>query len=457
MNKTHGSFRLLLLLSIALWLLIGCADNGRANPNGQTAVLPSPRPATTLQPTFTPQATAGPLPSLTPPPPRPTAVPSTPIPFADTVFELRYQIPALSLDRRLQGNVASEIVAVDETTGLSRQRSNQAGIMLELRAALPAMKLEPLPADCPGCVSVTYDMPGLDVSGSGWLQDPVLLASIENYLTAALGPHFPPDTVVGLRRAASPYAPAHSVALTSDGRIWTWLATEAQVSSPGEAATDLLSLSLLPDLPLTDLQPTYAADCAGSPLETLLIRRSDIAWEGEIVCPEMALPDTLLPLYLELDQRLAAKTADVSLPRPALPFPLDGLVDYRRADGSQLTLLADGTLIGIDTSSNVFTGTLTSTSPLSLTATLVRSNLLQPGLRTFTAAPSAMPQTILVVRGPTGVLDGQWDTLPDREIFVTLNNLLADLIGGGPADPAAPQPEAEETAVSTTIAPSPTP
>lgn len=456
MNNNPGSLRLL-LLSFALWLLIGCANNGRANPNGQTAVLPSPRPAITLQPTFTPQATAGPLPSLTPPPPRPTAVPSTPIPFADTVFELRYQIPMLALDRRLQGNVASEIVAVDETTGLSRQRSNQAGIMLELRAALPEMKLEPLPADCPGCVFVTYDMPGLGASGSGWLQDPVLLASIENYLTAALGPHFPPDTMVGLRRAASPFAPAHSVALTSDGRVWTWLATEAEVSPPGEAIPDRLELNLLPDLTLADLQTTYTADCAGSPLETLLIRRSDITWEGDIVCPEMALPDTLLPLYLELDQRLAAKTADVSLPHPASPFPLDGLVDYRRADGSQLSLLADGTLIGIDTSGDIFTGTLTSTSPLSLTATLVRSNLLQPGLRTFTAAPSATPQTILVVRGPTGVLDGQWDTLPERDIFVTLNTLLADLIGGSPTGSLTPQPEAEVTAVSTTIAPSPTP
>ena len=163
------------------------------------------------------------------------------------------------------------------------------------------------------------------------------------------------------------------------------------------------------------------------------------------------------PLSLELDHRLAANTGHVSLPRPALPFPLDGLVDYRRADGSQLSLLADGTLIGIDTSGDVFTGTLTSTSPLSLTATLVRSNLLQPGLRTFIATPSTTPQTILVVRGPTGVLDGQWDTLPERDIFVTLNTLLAELIGGSPTGSATPQPEAEETAVSTTTAPSPTP
>ncbi len=442
-----------LLLPLAL-LLAACAGSNRPS-GGQSAALPAPRPMVTLQPTFTPQPTAGPLPSITPPPPRPTAVPNTAIPFGDTAVELRYQIPALSLNRRLQGSIASEIVAVDETTGVSRQRSNQAGIMLELNSALPLMALDPLPEGCDACVYVEYDLPAQGLSDAGWLQDPVLLASIENYLTAALGPHFPPDTVIGLRRSASPYAPAHTIALTADGRVWTWLATEPQISLPAEANPDRPEFSLLADLSLADLSDQYTAECLGSPLETLTIRQGESSWQGQIVCPELALPNTLLPLYLRLDAQLAEKTAVASLPRPAPLFPLNALVDYRRADGARLTLLADSTLIGVDAGGSVFTGTLTTTLPLSLTTSLVRSNLLQPGLRTFDADPSATsPRTVLVVRGPSGLLDGQWITLPDNEIFAGLDALLAELIGPETAVP----PADEETAVPTpTIEIFPTP
>ena len=435
----------LLVLFLIVGVLAGCANSATTDENGQVIGAP-PRPPVTLQPTFTPLPTSGPLPTITPPPAQPTAVPSTLVPFGDTAVELRYRIPALSLDRRLQGSIASEIIVVDETTGLSGQRNNQAGIMLELNSALPEMTLEPLPENCDACVYVEYALPNQGLSDAGWLQDPVLLASIENYLTAALGPHFPPDTVIGLRRSASPYAPAHSIALTADGRIWTWLATEAQVTPPTEANPARSELSLLADLSLTDLEAQYAVDCTGSPLETLVLRQGAADWEGLVFCPELALPDVLLPLYLRLDALLAEKTAVIALPRPDPLFPLDGLVDYRRADGAQLTLLADSTLIGVDTAGTVFTGTLTTTLPISLTTALVRSNLLQPGLRTFEDDPTATsPRTVLVVRGPMGLLDGQWITLPENAIFATLDALLADLVGL----PTTTPPDEEATAVPT--------
>jgi len=448
MNKRLACLTLLILL------LAACA-NGGATSSGDSAALPAPRPLITLQPTFTPPATAGPLPTITPPPLRPTAVPNTPIPFGDTAVELHYQIPALSLNRRLQGSVASEIIAVDETTGISRQRSNQAGIMLELSSALPEMTLEPLPEGCDTCVQVAYELPNLGLSETGWLQDPVLLASIENYLTAALGPHFPPDTVIGLRRSASPYAPASSIAVTADGRVWTWLATEPQISPPTEADPARPELALLANLSLADLQTQYAVECLGRPLETLYLKQGDTSWQGKILCPEMALPQTLLPLYARLDQQLAVKTADVTLPQPAPLFPLNALMEYRRADGAQLTLLADSTLIGLDTAGTTYTGTLTTTQPISLTTALIQSNLLQPGLETFnTDASTEAPHTVLVVRGPTGLLDGQWVDLPDNVIFAELDALLAGLI----VPETAVTPAAKETAVATpTIEIVPTP
>lgn len=420
------------LLPALTWLLLaGCAGEPAASVSTPAHTSLPPRPPVTLQPTFTPQPTAGPLPSITPPPPRPTAVPNTPIPFDETVVELRYRIPALDLDRRLQGNVAGSIIVVDEATGLSRQRSNQAGIMLELRSALPGMSLEPLPEGCADCVHVTYAMPAQAVAGDGWLQDPVLLASIENYLAVGLGPHFPPDTAIGLRRFASPYAPAHTVAVAVDGQAQTWLATAPQIGPPTPANPDRAELRLLAEIPLAGLRPQYVADCPERPFETLFLQVGETNWSGTIRCPELSLPPALLPLYLRLNEAAAEATAEISLPQPEPLFPLDALIVYQRADGAALTLFYDGALLGLDTSGQAFSGTLTTTLPLSLTQSVTGSNLLQPGYRTLlgeTAVASSGPQTTLAARGPAGVLDGRWAAPPNHPIFAALNELLAALI-----------------------------
>lgn len=419
------------LLGLA-WLLLAACAREPANVESLPDQTPlPPRPLVTLQPTFTSQPTAGPLPSITPPPPRPTAVPNTPIPFDETTVELRYRIPALGLDRRLQGNVAGSIIVVDEVTGAARQRSNQAGILLELRSALPAMSLDPLPEGCAACVHITYEMPALAVAGEGWLQDPVLLASIENYLAVGLGPYFPPETVVGLRRAASPYAPAHTIALTADGRVQSWLATEAQVNPASPPDPARVEFGLLAEVPLAELRSQYVAECPERPLETLYLQVGETSWSGAIRCPELSLPPTLLPLYLRLNSALAEKTADVSLPQPEPLFPLDALLFYQRPDGAALTLLHDGALLGVDASGASFSGLLTTTLPISLTQRALTSNLLQPGYRTFlgeTAVSPEAPQTWLAARGPNGVLDGRWAVPPGHPLLAELNQLLTTLI-----------------------------
>jgi hypothetical protein len=428
MRKRH--FGLWLLFFVA-GLLAGCGGDpdDMAAPPANTS-LP-PRPPITLQPTFTPLPTAGPLPSITPPPPRPTAVPNTPIPFDETVVELRYRIPALGLDRRLQGNVAGSIIVVDEANGLARQRSNQAGILLELRSVLPTLSLALLPDDCPACVHVTFALPAQSVTGDGWLQDPVLLASIENYLAVGLGPHFPPNTVIGLRRAASPYAPAYTLSLAADGRAQGWLATEPQVDPPSPADPARVELELLAALPLAELRNQYVADCPGRPLETFTLQSGDDDWSGTIRCPELSLSPALLPLYLRLSDIVAERTAPVSLPQPEPLFPLEAFIVYQRADGTSLTLFHDGALLGVAADGLAFSGALTTTLPISLTQSVINSNLLQPGYRTFlgeTAVSPTPPQTSLAARGPNGVLDGRWATPPAHPIFATLNQLLGSLI-----------------------------
>lgn len=413
-----------LFLFPILIFLGGCS----APPPG-TATPPPPAPAVTraapaLPPTFTPLP--GERPSATP---RPTASPAptsdeTPIPFDETAVELRYLIPAISLERRLQGNVASQIIFVDETTGRGLQRSNQAGVLLELQQALPELELPPVPEGCERCVNVSYQLPLSDLADEGWMDDPVLLASVENLMAAVLGPHFPPGTILGLRRSASPYAPAHTVALTEEGQLWLWLATEAEIDEP------LAVTAVAPDLPaqlqalsLDELESSYQADCPGVPRETLLLNPGggplDLAEETgrqiAIACPAFTLPSTLLPAYAPLDDLLADKLAEVEgPPRPPDGFPLTALLDYRRADGARLTIYQDGLVQAEGINTPVLSDTIPAGQAISLTTSLIEAEAVQPGLTSFGPEEAegegtvAAPRSRLLVRGPGGVYDAAW-------------------------------------------------
>lgn len=423
---------------IGLIFLVACGSPGASvdGVNGNV-VMPTPRPPTTLVPTYTPSSTQAPLPTITPPLAQETAVSNTPIPFDETVLELRYQIPLLGLDRRLQGNVANQIIVVDETTGRSIQRNNEGSVMFELRQALSSMELAPLPEECLGCVYVEYELTDAGLSGNGWLKDSVLLASVENFMSATLGPHFPEDTVIGLRRSASPYAPGQTIAITEDGRLWAWLATEAEVSDPVGNEASLSLLAELAQIPLTNLEESYQVECRGVPIETLSLKQTGATWTGRIICPELTLPTTLQPLYVGLDSLLAEKTAVFDISKPQSTFPLDGLLHYTRADNAQLTLFPNSTLITIDPLGTSYTTTLTSTLPVSLTTSLLATDLLQPGFKTFTVSASGSltttvtpepPTFALAVRGPNGVYDAEWLTLPDHEIIRFLDDLLSNIL-----------------------------
>lgn len=453
-------FSILFSLVLAL-LLMGCGENDPPAPT--LALTPLPTAVSQLPPTFTPpqpfERFFATFPAVTvTQQPLPVQATDTPIPFGDTAVELRYRIPALGLDRRLQGTISSQIVIVDETTGQAIQRANQADVLLQLQQVLPDLLLPVVPEGCDTCVFISFDLPYAQLHNEGWLRDPVLLASLENYMAVGLGPHFPAGTVAGLRRSASPYAPAHTIALTSDGLLYTWLATEPEVSLPVAAAPELLQL--VAEFSAEGLDSEYVANCAVAPLEKLFVQSEEQAGVAfNIVCPEYSLPLSLLPLYAGLDAALAEKLAqsDAVLPRPPTDFPLTAVLDYQRTDGARLTLFADGTAVTVSPTGEQFTTVLSTTQTISLTSELIANGIVRTGLNAFQPEePSVIttaggvtttvtttprpPRTVLVVRGPSGVYDAEWFELFDLPELQALNDLLGQLLLTTVSEP-------EETAI----------
>ncbi len=421
-------------------VLVGCAVPDTPTPVSQTLVLPSPQP---VPATFTPGPaialpTASPLPTK---PATPTTLANTPIPFKDTVVELRYQIPAIGLDRRLQGNIGSQIILVDETAGSGQQRNNQATILLQLQQVLKDLELPPVPEGCDRCVQLSYELPLEERSVSGWLQDVTLLASIENFMAVTLGPHFPPGTTVGLRRSASPYGSAQTLALLEDGRLWIWQANQDTIPEPLPVEPALVDAVAAVDA--ADFKPEYVADCQGVPVETLFLG-DDV--EMTIVCPEYSLPSTLLPLYTQLDIVMNAQLSG-GIERPPAGFPLTALLDYQRADESRLTVYADGTAVALDADNTPFTDTLAITQVISLTTALIDSGDVQLGLTTFDGEVKTAVSRILI-RGEAGVYDGMWENAGQVSALDKVNALLdsyvqpaaAIEVTGEPDPTASPTP-----------------
>ncbi len=444
-----------------LWLvlaivIVGCGRSAVTATPSRPSAPPAAQPTIgSLPPTFTPPATAVPRPTETVRPTPTTAVTATAIDFDKTAVQLHYVIPAIGLDRSLRGNISGQIALVDHTTGQTRQYDNQSNTLIELQQVLPSLVLEPIPDGCQTCVQLSYELPIAGEADSGWLQDVTVLVSLENYTTAALGPHFPPGTVVGLHRSISPFAPAHTIALTEDGRLWRWLASDNQIADPVDAAAPNLP-GLVSALPLDELAEDYAVNCDGTPVEFLFVSpdRAPI----QIACPEFSLPSVLLPLYLALDELLVDTLADTAVPPPPSVFPLDALLDYRRADDTRLTLFYDGRVI-VTTASETYTSTLAIAQITGLTAALLGSGQLQPGLTSFhataTPAPAAAEEAApaasqLLVRGPQGVYDGKWTGIPD---LPDLNALLESFL---PRPDAAVTETAASTPLSTGVTSEPT-
>ena len=357
---------------------------------------------------------------------------------------VRYVIPALGLDRILEGNVASQITLRDAATGAEVSKSNQAAVLLELQSALGELELAPIPADCDGCVLFEYQLPLAGQAGSGWLQSPQLLASVENFFAANLGPHFPPGTVAGLRRSASNTDAAHTVAVDADGTLWLWTAIEPQVSEgqagAANAAQILVDAAALPAEGLDGAR--YWLDCPGKPLEWLLLSGAAL----RLRCPELTLPVTLTPIYLALDAAAAPLLSGDTLPAEIMPpLALDQTLFYASPSGT--LSLAGPEAARVRAAGTLISGTLPISATLGLSLTLALSTttglngpdlaLAERGLVTDTAT---LDDYVLILRTAEGVVSATWTSAPPagaRALTTLLDQLLSALLAR--LDVAAPQ------------------
>jgi hypothetical protein len=400
---------------------------------------------------------------------------TTPVPFDQRTVTLRYQIPALGLDRSLEGNLGGQMVWRDASAGTEAPASNQTAVLNEVTGALLQLELAALPGECPGCVRLEYELPLVGISASGWLTDDQMLSSIENAAAVWLGPHFPPGTALGLRRSASPFAPAHSLALTADGQLWLWTAEQAVVAQPVAAAEfGLDPAGLQARLGSLGLAEAYVADCDFVPRETLFLSFAESGPGGgagddqlatlpaigprsiAIRCPELTLPADLLPLYLQMDRLLLETIGDTARAGPERLLPIAAMLHYRRPDGASLTLLQGEIALARAADGAVVTATLplptaglTTTSVISLTNAALGSGRFRPGVADYLAGESA---NTLLARGPSDMAEAGWDGDADAALaplVVTLDSILAAMLGE--TQPAlTPEPSA-------TVAPGATP
>jgi hypothetical protein len=373
-------------------------------PQGATSVVLGTRELPTLYPTATPLPSPTPANTLTP---QPSAVPATEIAFEQLVVDVTYAIPVLGLDRRIKGNVTGEIEVIDQNSGDSVTLKNRAGVIVELQQSLPRVTIDELPPDCDTCVRIEYNLPLTGQVGSGWLRDPQMLASLENYTVVVLGPHFPPGTVAGLRREATPFEVAHSAAITSDGLLWAWTATESQLTEPdiveglGEQAAGNLALIDWPALPESVGYLCYE----GGGAESLQLDGPNEMRLVDVRCPEMYLPSQLVPVYSILSDAVAPRLKGSEVTPPVLPMSLNTMVLFRRDDGATLSLFQSGRLTAIDPSGVSYTLTMTSTEALSLTAALLDNDLLEPGPEAIFAED---PGNVILVRAHDAVYEVSW-------------------------------------------------
>ena len=426
---------IILLLSMAI-LFVACDGSDQVSPEQITSAVDAPAAPDRVLPTLYPTATAVPTVTATNTrPPEATEIVDTPVAFDQTVVDIQYVIPALGLERRVRANVSNQIQVINEVTGDLVVRRNQPTILLELQQAVSEVTLDELPADCDRCVQLAYELPMADVTEAGWLADPRLMASIENFTSVYLGPHFPEGTVVGLRRSATESYPAHTIALTDEGQLWLWTATQSEIPEPVvlESTNSELfeTFEELGEIDLSELSDSYAIECPHtSGTEFLFIAQDQDKKLLVLECPHLSLPSTLAPVYQELDVLTTDVVTYSTTVESNSVLPLASLLYYQRSDGSSLTLMNDDAAIAIDSSGVVFTGTITKSLTISLTTELINSGGLELGVESL--LQEERPPNLLVVRGKDGVYEAVWDE-PDNsalEVFFPRIDALIDRLLG---------------------------
>ncbi len=422
-----------------------------------TRLLVTAAPLPTLYPTATgvanalpasPEPSAGSTPARAPAP--------TPVDLTRPVLFARLQIPAIGYDRALSGTVAGSLTIEDRTGGEKRVISNRGRSLAEITAALQSVSLEPLPDDCPTCTHFEFDLAAEGVRGQGWLRDSILLASLELFFSRELGPHFPPDTVLGLHRSPSGYTIGQTTAVLSDGTLWQWQAPDDRLPPAGQAPAGLPAEANRQ--PVRFWEDEYRASCPFYPDETLFVRTSTEVRRVRLKCPALALPTTMIPLYAALDRLSGPLLNDPrNLPFPPEALPLDALAAYQRPDGAWLVLYADGRASGRPAAGESSEESLTPNEIERLAERLTESGVLPRGVQVLFGARRGDYEEIVLARGRLGVYEFPWSDRVGQGLLpeiVELENLLFQLIG--PPMPT-PTPAGQLPAATASPAATPTP
>ena len=459
MQRKTQTFAILALL-LPILLLIGCDTDdsssatsaaasgeligefeGDQGIKGQEGFVPTIYPTRTASPTATlvsPPATSTPNPTV------------TPIDYQQTAVNLSYQIPGIGLDRRISANISSQVEVTDATTNQVVNLSNQPQVLIELQQVLKDIELEPIQNDCSMCVRLEYELPMAGKSGVGWLQDRRLLASLENYTAALLGAHYPEGTLIGLRRTATLFHPAHTIAVTEDGQIWHWKANESSVQSPSDYSDEFFPLlQAIEQLEPENLRERYVISCPQGPgFEELFLAGDEEDTNIRLTCPELTLPSSLMTIYVTLDGLVNELIELDQSDSPEPLVPLSALLYFERDDGLNLTVFQDNSVTLIADQGQIFTGTISNTVVLSLTNQLVESELVQPGMvdilqETYT--------NNIFLRGEEDVYETGWlDSInPELADFIAWINELILQIQFGPPE--------EEANSDTELTPTPAP
>lgn len=419
--------------------------------DSQTRVLPA-LPATTiepLQPTYTP---SDPL-SQTAIAPIPTSeldsLIVTPAPSVDLnlpVLRLVYEIPAIGLNRTLEANLAGKLTLTDVTNENVVTISNGQRFLTEIAAAIQTNQalFEPIPADCELCVIIGYDLPAAGQSARGTLPDPTLQVSIQHLFASRLGPHFPPNTLIGHHRSASGYTVAHTAALTADNKLYRWIAADPQITvNQSQTVLDEATLNRLTAEATKFSGVDLSTKCPNFPNEILVFQEAAIS----VRCPELSLARSLIELYTTAADLTAPLLADGrNLPIPATSLPFSARLYYERRDGSTVTIFNDGTVAAtfLVTHTQSLTGTQTITPTVlppqtvstsippgeidPLVIPLLASDVIPRGVTITVSNEQTEYEELILIRSADGVYEFAWADGVGQELLpgIQILDLLLD-------------------------------
>lgn len=355
------------------------------------------------------------------------------------VIRFRIEVPAIALERSFEGNISGRTELIDHTADLSEVLSNQNRRLIEIQAVLRDLALDPLPEGCERCTYFSFSLPVEGIEAEGHLTDPIVLASVHHFLSQTLGPHFPPDTLIGHHRSASGYTAAHTAVLLEDGTIWRWFGSDTEMAPADEAEPDLLALySDAADL-FDPLEPVFDADCANFPIETVRFREKWV----EVRCPELALPTLLVPSYETASALSAPQLLDErNLIIPSTVLPLNSVIFFERSDGANLTLYEDGLVVTLSAAGETVTTTIPAREIEPLIEPMVSSEIIPRGVTVSIASTEqngelsvdeeAEYEELILIRGSLGVYEFAWTDRVGQTLvpgIAVLDLLLEEKVG----------------------------